>query len=329
MDIKTKSLERKIKTDLAKWNKLWHKVDCHGKAVTDKEINELAILDQYIADYRRQGKLEDISDKGLIGKALHKMQEVFTRRNMDVDTLKVSYQERPSLNRERYAQEGLDDDDLREMRLSYQGSSWIIGPLLHKIKDWNLSRKINKELALVDNIFKQYYQNQYDRSFNNRMTEICLENLAPQLTKRIELKEIINRNGKWKLGVGFLRVFILPIPYPTVKRAWTPVDERDISDLAELNILRKGIVEPDSKEEQSYFLNMYDDRYRDELKWRANELGIETANGTGAKIYDLQTYVDGVEAERERSSSERLKEEQPERVKASQPERQEVAVAGR
>ena len=336
MDNKTKKLKNKIKKDLSRWNKLWNKVDYQGRKVTDQEINELDIVNQYIDDYKRQGKLEDISDKWIIGRQLHKIKEVFARKDLDVDTLKVSYIERPSINRELFEQDGIYEDDLRVGRLTYQGDSFIIGPLLHKIKNWRFERKVNKEFKLVKEIYDRYYVNKYDRSFNNRMIENCLENIETLLAKRLEIKEIINRNGRWGLKLTFLNTPIIPLPIIYPKRVQIPVDEKDIRDLAELNVLRNGIVQPNSKEERNYFLNMYDDNYKDELEWRARELDIETENGShknvndspekandsNGKVYDLKSYTDGVKEERamqkENSdgNNERAKnsEEQPKKV---------------
>ena len=340
MDINAKELERKIKQDLSRWEKLWHKVDYHGKKVADQEVNELNILNQYIADYKRQGKLEDISDKWIVGRYLHKIKEVFARRNMDVDTLKVSYMERPMLDRELYEQDGINEDDLRVLRLSYQGNSFIIGPILHRIKNWRFERKVNKEFALVKDIYDRYYVNKYDRSFNNRMIENCMENLEPLLAKRLEIKEIINRNGKWHIAVTYFKPPLIPIPIPILypKRHQVPVDEKDISDLAELNVIRNGIVQPNSLEERKYFMNMYDDLYKDELTWRARELGIEMENdrhqkvndspekvNDGGKIYNLQAFMDGVEEEKRAKQEEKAATNTNEKAENSRNQSEKIA----
>jgi len=297
MDENAKRVEKMVQRDLQEWYKLWNKLDKHGKKFCKKDLYRLNLLDEKIVYYQAIGILENTGNGSLLKGVFIKVKEALVNKKSNADTLKISFKARENLDRELYEHEGFDFNDLRRIRLNYQGDS-IIGALLHKIKDWKLDNKINKEVKLLKCIFEHNYQNKFDIRFNNRMIEINMENhIEPIATSRTEYWEIINRNGKLKLNLG---LFKLPII-----REKIDFDSHDLACLAELERIRDSFVYPESIEAENVYLQANDQDYLKQVKDRGEFLGIIDKENNGTvehKTYDLKAYVEKAKENQEQKN---------------------------
>lgn len=307
MDDNAKRIEKMVKRDLNEWYKLWHKLDRHGKKFSQKDLYRLNLLDEKIRYYQKIGILEDAGNAAIIKGPIQKIKEALGIGNTNADTLKISFKAREVLDRAYYEQEGIDSDDLRRIRLDYHGDS-IVGAILHKIKDWNLEYKINKECKLMQCIFEHNYQNKYDQKFNNRMIELNMENyIEPMAEARTEYWEIIKRNGRLKLNIGLFKIPII--------REKIAFDSYDLQDLADLERVRDAYIYPDSIEQETLNLQTKDDDYLEHVKNRSEFLGIiEKENGNDIKVenkvLDLKGYMKAAKDNRV-DNTEKAREESP------------------
>lgn len=286
MDENAIRIEKMVKRDLAEWNKLWNKLDKHGKKFTKKDLYRLNLVNEKIDYYQEIGILVSNGDSSRLKEVFQKIKEAFGRNKQSADTLKINFKERDCLERFVLEEEGINKVAYRKIRLSYQGGS-IIGALLHKVKDWQLNRELKKELKLAQCIFEHNYQNKFDHRYDNRMIETNLKTYEPLIDEHTDLWEIIKRNGKWKLNIGLFR-------FP-IKREKIAFDQIDLADLTYDELLRDSVVYPASKDEETQQLQHLDEKYKDELKERGKFLGtIERDDEEYAlnndKVIDLKTY---------------------------------------
>lgn len=307
MDENANRILKMVRRDLSEWYKLWNKLDKHGKKFTKNDLSRLNLLDEKINYYQEIGILEDAGNAAIIKGPIQKIKEALGIGNTNADTLKISFKARDNLNRAYYEQEGIDFDDLRRIRLDYHGDS-IVGAILHKIKDWNLEYKINKECKLMQCIFEHNYQNKYDQKFNNRMIELNMENyIKPMAEARTEYWEIIKRNGRLKLNIGLFKIPII--------REKIAFDSYDLQDLADLERVRDAYIYPDSIEQETLNLQTKDDDYLEHVKNRSEFLGIiEKENGNDIKVenkvLDLKGYMKAAKDNRV-DNTEKAREESP------------------